>query len=1099
MTSNNKLLTVYRASAGSGKTFTLTVKFIELLIERPENYRSILAVTFTNKATNEMKLRILSQLYGLANGLPDSDDYAHAIENSFLKRGKTISREQIMTNAAIALRYLLHNYNYFRIQTIDAFFQQVTRNMAKELNLNANFKLSLNDKQVEEKAVDEMIEQLLPKSDVMKWILDYISDNISQDLSWNVIGAIKDFGLTIYKDVYKEHEDELNKIFSNPAFFKDFETKMRAIMSKSEKFYEGVYASFCETLSTHGVEISDFKNGTRGACGYFIKYGKGLREMSRKKDDDHFNKTAQAACESTSAWVKKQDMGTSLELAAEALMKLTNEAEDKRREYLGNYKSAARTIEHISKLRLLGSINDKIDEANALANRFPLSATQMLLNRMIGDSDAPFIYEKIGTQIKHIMIDEFQDTSMAQWKNFKVLLNDCLAQHSTSLIVGDVKQSIYRWRNSDWRLLNAIGKEFDNKDIGQTTLDTNYRSEANIINFNNVFFEEAAATEFGEFKDTFPGIGDIYRGSNIIQKVPDSKHGQQRGYVEIALLDKQDYRANTLARTVAIVKDLLARGVRQKSIAILTRTNSNITTLGEYLMNELPGVNLVSDEAFVLGASLAVNTIITAMRVLANEDDILSKATLARYTLLLIGQDDTAADIFRHMDNLDDILPKAFRKAERQVLLTKPVYELAETIYTIFSLASVREETAYVCKFFDTLATFLSDYPATLKDVLREWDENMCTKAIESDDVDGIRLITIHKSKGLEYDNVIIPFCDWPLERGGIIWLSPDVAPYNELPLAPIEFSKTGLEGTIYEADYEAEHVQNLVDNMNLLYVAFTRAGKNLFVIGRKASSATSQNTAIRSAILETVLPELTKSSKLAGGTFEEENDGETSNMVYRLGDIYIADEKEEKASDNVFKAKHRQISLTDVAVGYNPAERAVQFRQSNKSREFTGNHEEPDEERKAYIQTGTLLHYIFSTISTLDDIDKALTMLEQEGELYPASLSKEKLMAMLQKRLESPKVREWFSPRWHLFNECEILSRDPMTGKTVTHRPDRVMTDGQETVVADFKFAAPNDEHKRQVATYMALLRQMGNSNVKGYLWYVYSNKIVEIEAETI
>ena len=180
------------------------------------------------------------------------------------------------------------------------------------------------------------------------------------------------------------------------------------------------------------------------------------------------------------------------------------------------------------------------------------------------------------------MIDEFQDTSMAQWKNFKVLLNDCLAQHSTSLIVGDVKQSIYRWRNSNWRLLNAIGKEFDNKDIGQTTLDTNYRSEANIINFNNIFFEEAAATEFGEFKDTFPGIGDIYRGSNIIQKVPDSKHGQQRGYVEIDLLDKQDYRANTLARTVAIVKDLLARGVRQKSIAILTRTNSNITTLGEY-------------------------------------------------------------------------------------------------------------------------------------------------------------------------------------------------------------------------------------------------------------------------------------------------------------------------------------------------------------------------------------------------------------------------------------------------------------------------------------------------------------------------------------
>lgn len=1099
MTSNNKLLTVYRASAGSGKTFTLAVKYIELLIERPENYRSILAVTFTNKATNEMKLRILSQLYGLAKGLPDSEDYARAIENSFRSRGKTVSRKQIMTNAAVALRYLLHNYNYFRIQTIDAFFQQVTRNMAKELNLNANFKLSLNDRQVEEKAVDEMIEQLLPKSDVMKWILDYISDNISQDLSWNVIGAIKEFGLTIYKDVYKEHEDELNRIFSNPTFFKDFETKMRSIMSKSEKFYTEVYSSFCETLSSHGVEISDFKNGSRGACGYFIKYGKGIREMSRKKDDDHFNKTAQNACESTSAWVKKQDVGTSVEQAAEALRKLMNEAEDKRKEYLGNYKSAAKTIEHISKLRLLGSISDKVDEANALANRFPLSATQMLLNSMIGNSDAPFVYEKIGTQIRHIMIDEFQDTSIAQWKNFKVLLNDCLAQRTTSLIVGDVKQSIYRWRNSDWRLLNGISKEFSDKEIGQTTLDTNYRSEANIINFNNVFFEKAAAIEFGELNDRFPGIGEIYSGSNIIQKIPDDKRRQPRGYVEIALLDKQDYRDNTLARTADIVKDLLARGVRQKSIAILTRTNSNITTVGEYLMNELPSVNLVSDEAFVLGASLAVNTIITAMRVLSNEGDLLAKATLARYALLLGGHEDTATDIFRNIGNLDALLPKAFCKAERQLLLTKPVYELAETIYSIFGLASVREETAYVCKFFDTLATFLSDYPATLKDVLREWDENMCSKAIESDDVEGIRLITIHKSKGLEYDNVIIPFCDWPLERGGIIWLSPGVAPYNELPLAPIEFSKTGLEGTIYEADYEAEHVQNLVDNMNLLYVAFTRAGKNLFVIGKKTSSTTSQNTSIRSAILEAVLPNLTESVTLAGGTIEEEKDEAISNLVYRLGDICIADKKEEHASDNVFKTQHKLTSLADTGIGYHPDARAVQFRQSNKSREFVGNQEKPEEEQAAYIQTGTLLHYIFSTISTLDDIDKALTMLEQEGELYPASLSKEKLMTMLQKRLESPKVREWFSPRWQLFNECEILSLDPVTGKMVTHRPDRVMTDGQETVVVDFKFAAPQEEHKRQVSTYMTLLRQMGNSNVRGYLWYVYSNRIVEIEAETI
>ena len=387
----DNILTVYSASAGSGKTFTLAVKYIELLIEQPENYRKILAVTFTNKATDEMKLRILSQLYGLAHSLPDSQAYANKIKEDFHEAKKPISDELIKRNAGKALHYLLHNYNYFRIQTIDAFFQQVTRNMARELNLNANFKLSLNDCQIEENAVDEMIEQLTPKSNVMKWILDYINENISEDKSWNVINSIKNFGLTIFSDIYKAHEEELNEVFQQPDFFKNFDSLMRGIMKQAEEEYSKVYDDYQALMEANGVSFADFKSGKSGACGYFEKFANGIKAMAGVDDDKHFNKTAQKATEDIGAWVKKGDLGTSLEQVAIKLMQMLNETEAKRKEWMSSYKSASNTIRHISKLRLLGSIKDKVDEVNALANRFPLSATQALLNTMLGTSAAPFV------------------------------------------------------------------------------------------------------------------------------------------------------------------------------------------------------------------------------------------------------------------------------------------------------------------------------------------------------------------------------------------------------------------------------------------------------------------------------------------------------------------------------------------------------------------------------------------------------------------------------------------------------------------------------------------------------------------------------------
>lgn len=1094
----SNILTVYSASAGSGKTFTLAVEYIKLLIEQPENYRKILAVTFTNKATDEMKLRILSQLYGLAHSLPDSKAYADKIKEDFHEAHKPISDELIKRNAGKALHYLLHNYNYFRIQTIDAFFQQVTRNMARELNLNANFKLSLNDSQIEENAVDEMIEQLTPKSNVMKWILDYINENISEDKSWNVINSIKNFGLTIFSDIYKAHEEELNEVFKQPDFFKNFDSLMRGIMKQAEDEYSKVYDDYQALMQANGVSFADFKSGKSGACGYFEKFANGIKAMANVDDDKHFNKTAQKATEDVGAWVKKGDLGTSLEQVAIKLMQMLNETEAKRKDLLSSYKSASNTIRHISKLRLLGSIKDKVDEVNALANRFPLSATQALLNTMIGTSDAPFVYEKIGTQISHIMIDEFQDTSVVQWKNFKVLLSECLSHAKTTpegatdnLIVGDIKQSIYRWRAGEWSLLSNIAEAFPGYPVNVKPLDINYRSEQNIIYFNNAFFLSAIDTEYTNESNTDRNYAQQIKTAYADMK-QQAKKTEAKGLVSVRLLPAEGYEENTFAILADTIHDLLQRGVRQRDIAILLRSNRYIPLLANYFTECHPDLNIVSDEAFRLDHSVAVCCIIEALRYLYGGDDVLTRACLTKNYSLATGNGTFSGNQMLNMkDQGDSLLPEEYT-AHQEELKELPLFELCEELLHIFKLDRMKEDGAYICAFFDYLNAYIKDMSADVSGFLREWDDNLHSRTIQTDDIDGLRIISIHKSKGLEFDNVIIPFCDWKLELyGNNIWCQPAVEPFSQLPLIPISYSPT-LAKSIYANDYKYEHMQNTIDNLNLLYVAFTRPKKNLFVIGKRNAAGT------RSMLIEQSLAETAKALKVA--TIEGENDN-SAELTFTYGEFCPGKTKEEdKNSENVFLKQDRSVAAT-----IEHHEIPLEFRQSNNSRKFIQENEEEGQERNTeqkadYISVGNILHQIFSGIKTAADVESVLDRFEAEGILYGDNLDREKLQSLLNGYLtENELVAEWFSPRWTLFNECTIICEetDEKTRKKeiVARRPDRVMKDGDEVVVVDFKFGKHNEKYARQVGQYIEYLRQMGYANVRGYIWYVFRKEIKEVE----
>ena len=1076
-----KNLTVYRASAGSGKTFTLALEYIKLLVENPQSFRQTLAVTFTNKATEEMKMRILSDLYGISKGLKNSDALLEKIKES-----SVFSEKQIRDRAWLSLQLLIHNYNYFRVETIDAFFQTVLRNLAKELDLSANLKIELNDAQVEQQAVDELIESLDETSLMLYWILEYIHENIEDDKSWNVISQIKNFGLNIFKDYYKKNQKQLSQNLQQKDYIKNYSQKLRNIRNKAKAQLTELADNFFDTLEANGFAVDDFSRKSSGPCGYFIK----LKSGDFVDDDKIFNKTAQEASFIPERWVIKKlaKPGEPIyDFVCDTLMQMLNNAENIRVKQVKLYKSADLTLRHLSQLRLLGCIGDKVTELNNEVNRFMLSDTQTLLSSMIEDSDSPFIFEKIGTQLENIMIDEFQDTSTVQWENFKVLLKETMSRDGNNLIVGDVKQSIYRWRSGDWRLLNDIDKQFDEGNVSECSLATNYRSSKNIIRFNNEFFKCASEIEYQELSEICGQEAEQMKKAyaDVEQQIPESKIKEDVGNVEIKLLPDEDYTENMLSQTLEKVRELKLSGVADKDIAILVRTNPLIRLVGDYFMQNMPEAQLVSDEAFHLDASQAVNIMVYAMKVLAMPDDEIALASLVKiYATSIKSNTLKDNDIFLNSEYSVSLLPKEFLN-KKDELLGLPLMELAEALFSIFDLSILDSQNAYICTFYDKLGEYMQDGIPDLSNFLVKWDDNIHNCSIQSSNENGIRLITIHKSKGLEFRFVIMPFCDWKLEKNNVIWCQPSVSPYNELPLVPIDFSKKQMLGSIYEADYTHEHLQNMVDNLNLLYVAFTRAEIGLYIFGKRDKNGTT-----RSAIIEECIDSV---SNILGANVLGDSADYNQPIEFEFGklpqDLLV---KEKNDDGNIFRTVSKNETLS--IINY---ENNVKFRQSNKSDEFikSGIEDEQAIQKNEFIHVGNVMHSILSEIQTEEDIDNSLRKLEEEGIVYDNNITAEKLQKMLRDSFNIKIVKDWFSDKWQVFNECSILKVNPDNNKVEVKRPDRVMTDGKQMIVIDFKFAAPKEEHKSQVKEYMQLLNDMGYSNIHGYLWYVYSKNIIEIK----
>ena len=1071
-------LLVYKASAGSGKTFTLAVEYIKHLILNPSAYRQILAVTFTNKATAEMKERILQQLYGIWVSDPASSPYLNRIREDLQR--KNLPEDDIRLAAGTALQYMLHDYSRFRVETIDSFFQSVMRNLARELELSPNLNIELNNTEVLSDAVDSLIEKLTPSSPVLAWLLDYINERIADDKRWNVSNEIKRFGWNIFDEGYIEQGEGLRQQLKDPNTIKLYRNELREMETEALEQMKGFYDQFIGELEAHALIPEDLKGGARGIGSYFRK----LRD-GRLSDKDTVNATLKNSLDDAKNWATKTSAQKNdiIRLAETSLLPLLQDAETFRPRNNKIVNSCRLSLQHLNKLQLLAHIDEEVRELNREHNRFLLSDTNALLHNLVRDGDSSFVFEKIGANIRNVMIDEFQDTSRMQWDNFKILLLEGLSQGADSLIVGDVKQSIYRWRNGDWGILNALGTKDASFPfpVRVETLKTNRRSETNVIRFNNNLF--TAAVEYlnilhlKELQEDCHPLQRAY--ADVAQESPRT---EAKGYIKATFLEpdeEHDYTELTIISLGEEVQRLLEAGVKLNDITILVRKNKNIPPIADYF-DKTMHLSVVSDEAFRLDASQAICMLIDALRYLSNPEDKVACASLMMNYELGIKKQGSDWDSLL-TTKPEEALPEAF-VTDMETLRLMPLYELLEELFSLFEMKRIEEQDAYLFSFFDAVTEYLQNNSSDLDAFIRYWNETLCNKTIPSGEMDGIRILSIHKSKGLEFHTVLIPFCDWKLENetnNQLIWCSPTETPFSTLDIVPVNYSSTMAE-SVYRQNYLDERLQLWVDNLNLLYVAFTRAGKNLIFWCKKGQKGT------MSELLANALPQVAAREGDENWNEEEPYEsGELCPSKYTETDDRLPEAR--KASANRLAQKPDKLPVHMESMRHD-----IEFRQSNRSTDFIQGVDEEESDNR-FINRGRLLHTLFSAIETEEDIDNAIDQLVFEG-IIGKPETEERIRELTHHAFSLPQVQDWYSGSWYLFNECDIIWQE--RGELRTRRPDRVMMRGNEIVVIDFKFGKQNKKYNKQVQGYMQLLTRMGylKENIEGYLWYVEEDLIEKV-----
>lgn len=1140
-------LIVYRASAGSGKTYTLALKYISLALKSgSKGFTHVLAVTFTNKATGEMKDRILENLYGLSRGLD-----ANFLED--VKEITKLSEQEIQRKSTEMLCYIMNDFDHFRVETIDSFFQSLLTNLAFELGLTRGFKVDLDDKRVISIAVERILRRIdqEEKNGLRRIVKESLIRSLEDGKSWDIAKDLKAFaGKNLFKSEYVNNEKNITDLLNNGDLRKIKESIFKSWSVLKEEKEKAL--QFVEQWVSDAEGDSSWKKQVVSTVKTFCGY---VRENSSK---DVSGKVKKAA-EDKDALLKNPGCDVALDVKAQQvsdyLEKLVDFYDNGER-YGRPYNTCQLAVENLDTLAFMGAISEEINHIVLEENTTLLAKTPLLFKNLVKDDiDQSFVFERAGTTFKHIMIDEFQDTSRVQWNNFEHLVNESTAQGEESLVVGDIKQSIYRWRGGDWNILYGFKK--DEKNTSVENLYTNYRSKPIVVRFNNVFFTKAAyildqkenswsvpANWLNEKDGYFveaDNSGKKVDENNIefcnlyndttqhIKPQYDKPEFINSGYVRLQTFENSITDEEIMAEVFDKVVELKQKyNIDFDKMKMLVRTNNEGVKLIDYFAKrcEEEGVDikLTSNEAYLFNASPALNALIFAMkRLLAPQDD-LQRELFERYYNLLCEKAGKQA-FFEDVKNDVEALLQDNEALDE--IKSSPLYDLVMMMVQKLRLhdllVKIDEESkaakdglgqsAYLFSFLDKVVDYLNDNSSDLKEFLDYWDETLSSQSITSNSNDAIEILTIHKAKGLAGHTVLIPFAGFSFVkngRDGMIWCNPkdmsddsDVkAQLSNLGLIPIKTAaSTKVKNSDFKCFYDKELKQMTIDGLNTLYVAFTRAKENMFIWSKEPSKNSTEPNAfmlINKFIDDCQVPV----------------EGSEENRVVEFGQLeYCANEEDGKKERivNPF-SEDLKPQKVDVMIEQNNL-LDLQFCQSKKAANFLFEAKDPndisEEEKKQaqqnhYIETGVLMHQMMSLINRAEDVDRAYQQMVYDGLIAEGDSQFLSLKRELKEQIATDKmVKSWFDGTYENFNEKTILlevKEDSPKAKIErkTKRADRVMVNKDKAIVVDYKFGKNKmpEAYEKQVQEYMEIIEKLLGLPTEGYLWYVYTNEVFPVPA---
>ena len=1036
---------IYDASAGSGKTYTLVKEYLKIILSSPRNdaYRNILAITFTNKAVHEMKSRIVGSLSEFAKEEPSAKAIA-LMEDLSRDTGLSVIKIKIKSQGII--KHLIHNYAAFDISTIDKFTHKVIRAFAHDLNLPMTFEVTLDTENLLIEAVDAIIAQAGQDEVLTKLLIDFTMEKTDDDKSWDVSREILETGRLVL------NENNRNEIlhFQDKSIeeFVEIKKKMLALCKDLEGENSGFASELLVLIDKNGIDLKSFSRGTFPNHLESIRDGKfnPRNKTFHEFDDIAINKTA-------------KDRALIENLIPEMLLAL--EKIYKNFEKRDFYKAF---LKNITPLSLLNTVSNELAKIQSEQNILSISEFNAIIHREIQNQPAPFIYERLGEKYRHFFIDEFQDTSEMQWQNLIPLIHNSLSgeddfgNKGTLMIVGDPKQSIYRWRGGKAEQFIELGKietDFFSHEKEVRHLDTNYRSYSEVIDFNNAFFK-LISVEFSneDYKDLYENHS--FQNSN-------SKKG---GYVNISFLpiieknefaDEEEVVGKSdlyVLATLNTIQKVIREGFEYKDIVILTRKRDQGIAIANYLTEQ--GIPLLSSETLMIQNATEVRLIVHLLRYLNNSADLESKANFLHFL---------ASNLEVQMPIHDFIAQGMAQKIESDFekwLLTfdvslsfedvrkKSLYEAVEIIISKFVLPS--EGNAYVQFFLDIVLERDIRNQAGIADFLGYWDKNAEKFSIPSPEGNNaVRIMTIHKSKGLEFPVVIMPFAeeDYSRKPKDKLWLDTEDADLN-VPKALIDNS-SAVEGFGESASivFNLKKQEELLDNINVLYVALTRAEEQLYVISQ---------------------------------SLKERKDGELPNdmasffIKYLMHKgIYDPDRLEYEFGNKArLSVSERSIDLVKQIPIVGEVLKPKNIKIAQREALMWGTHQQEA------ISYGNIVHEILAFVKDKSDVDLAITKAIENGLIKIDQV--DVVLKSVQEIVNHPELSVCFNGNFTILNEQTIVQKE---GRIL--KPDRiVLTSNKEAYLLDYKTGVVNSKYAQQIQEYQDAIEDLGYKVLKKALVYI-------------